>query len=422
MRGRASDTNPRIILFNLYHGGHHPQHLECLLMYWASRNLAGELHVVISQTHAERHPQVPSLVSETPHATLHLASTPRGFGHGPEPVLRRERLHSRLAGRYARLLHADHLFFMYFDHVQLALAVDLRFPWPLQISGVYFRPSFHYGPLGIASRRRRQRMAAWAKQVVLRAALRNPHVRSLFSLDPFAASHIARWAQHTESIFLPEPLWVPGGRVQKWAREQAIEPGRRRLVIFGSLDDRKGIPHVLDALGALPASSQRRLALILAGSVSSSRPDELRARIAALNESSQVQVLLDDRFLPEAEVQPLLAASDLVLLTYQHDHIGSSGGLVRAAAAGVPVLSTDHGLVGVQVRRHRLGLTLDTTSAEEIRSALLRWLERPATMPFDPVASRMFAAANTADAFAETIFTRLLPRQLNRHEDRFGGE
>jgi glycosyltransferase involved in cell wall biosynthesis len=98
-----------------------------------------------------------------------------------------------------------------------------------------------------------------------------------------------------------------------------------------------------------------------------------------------------------------------VLLTYQHDHVGSSGGLVRAAAAGVPVLSTDHGLVGVQVRRHRLGLTIDTTSAEEIRSALLRWLERPATMPFDPAAARKFAAANTADAFAETIFSRLAP-------------
>jgi hypothetical protein len=75
--------------------------------------------------------------------------------------------------------------------------------------------------------------------------------------------------------------------------------------------------------------------------------------------------------------------------------------------------------VGVQVRRHRLGLTIDATSADEIRSALLRWLERPATMPFDPAAARKFAAANTADAFAETIFSRLLSGQSNCPEDGF---
>lgn len=253
---------------------------------------------------------------------------------------------------------------------------------------------------------------ALGKQVVLRAALRNPHLRTLFCLDPFAAAHIAGWARHSECVFLPEPLWVPDMPVESSALEDAVEPGRRRLVFFGSLDDRKGIRPVLDALAALPESSQRRLALIFAGPVGSVEREELLARIAAFDANSAVQVLLEDRFVPEAQVQRLLAACDLVLLTYRH-HVGSSGVLVRAAAAGVPVLATDYGLVGAQVRKHRLGLPLDATSSEEIRSALLAWLDRPDAMPFDRSSASRFAAANTAEAFADTIFSRLLAPRCN---------
>jgi glycosyltransferase involved in cell wall biosynthesis len=402
-----SDVRPRIILFNLYHDGHHPQHLECLLRDWARRRRRGELHLVVSERHARVSSHIPALVRDTPATTLHLVQTPAGFGDGPENVVRRERLHRRFAAHYARRLEADHLLFMYFDHAQLSLALNLRFPWPLALSGIYFRPSFHYGALEGPTWERGQRLLAWGKQVVLRAALRNPHLRTLFCLDPLAAPEIARWAVHTESVFLPEPLWIPDSPGEPSLLERELEPRRRRLVFFGSLDDRKGIRPVLDALATLPGSSQSRLALVFAGPVRGAERDELLARIERLDQTSDVQVLLHDRFVPEADVQQLLGACDLLLLTYRH-HVGSSGVLIRAAAAGIPVLSTDFGLVGAQVRSHRLGLTLDANSSAEIRSALLAWLDRPDAIPFDPASARSFAAANTAEAFAETIFARLL--------------
>jgi glycosyltransferase involved in cell wall biosynthesis len=414
----ASEARPRIILLDLYHGGHHPHHLECLLRGWAKRNPRGALNLVVSEKHAKLHRQLPSLARETPGAKFYVTRTPIGFGDGPENVVRRERLHKRVATHYARVLRADHLVFMFFDHAQLALALDLRFAWPLAISGIYFRPSFHYEALGVPVGGLSERLVAAGKQTVLRAALRNPHLRTLFCLDPFAARYITRWTRHTQSVFLPEPFWIPDSGVATWALDGVVEPGRQRLTFFGSLDDRKGIRPVLDALSALPESNQRRLALIFAGRVGGVDRDGLLSRIAAFDETSAVQVVLDDRFLPEAEIQPLLASSNLVLLTYQREHVGSSGGLVRAAAAGVPVLSTDHGLVGMQVRRHRLGVTLDAASPEAIRAALLAWLERPDGIPFDPRSAETFAAINTEDAFADTIFSRLL--SLPRGEAKRG--
>ena len=401
-----ADLAPRIVLFNLYSGGHHPHHLECLAAYWEALGPQAELHVVVTDRHARQHPGTVARIAATPNTELHVARLPSDFSEWGSSTLARDRLHGRLAAHYIRLLHPDHFVFMLCDHAQISLATDLRFSWPLAISGIYFRPSFHYGSLGGPPETARDRVKGLTKQVVLRAALRNPHFRTLFSLDPFAVPRIARWSRHTEVVPLPEPLEHgdagPGSPLL-----DGIEPGRRRLVIFGSLDEKKGIEVVLDALEALPPELQRQVALILGGPVGGHRRDEVLARITDLDAQTGLQLRLEDRFIPEEDVQPLLAACDLVLLTYQR-HVGSSGVLIRAAAAGIPVLATDYGVVGEQVRRHRLGITVDATDADSIRAVLEAWIERPEVIPFDEGSAAAFAGENTAELFAETIFSRLL--------------
>jgi glycosyltransferase involved in cell wall biosynthesis len=244
------------------------------------------------------------------------------------------------------------------------------------------------------------------KQFVLRAALRNPHLQTLFSLDHFAVPYIARWSHHTEVVDLPEPLDRHHATFGSSFLD-GIEPGRRRLVMFGSLDERKGIGVVLDALQALPREAQRQLVLILGGRIVGPGRTQLLARVADFEAKSEVQLRLEDSLIPEAEVQGLLAACDLMLLTYQR-HVGSSGVLIRAAAAGTPVLATDYGVIGEQVRRHRLGITLDATNSDSIRAAIEAWIERPRAIPFDLRTATAFARENTAELFAETIFSRLL--------------
>lgn len=400
---------PRIILFDLNQEGHHPQYLECLMRYWTLRQPGGELHLVVSKESAARHPVFGELAETARGATVHQASTPAGFASGEANAFKSERLNRKLAKQYAEALRADHLMFMSLDSVQFSLALDLRFSWPLALSGIYFRPSFHYGELE-GQRVARERMTAVAKQLTIRAALRNPHLRTLFSLDPLATPGLMQWARHTDCIYLPEPLWDPPNDVRGSPLTQGLEPTRRRLVLFGSLDKRKGVLLVLDALQGLPDNLQRKLSLILAGRLNDREGPELRRRIHSFEAGSAVQLAFNDDHIPEAEIQPLLRSCDLVLVTYQR-HTGSSGLLIRAAAAGVPVLASNHGLVGSQVRSHGLGLTVDSTSADEIRTAIAQWVDHPKAIPFDADAAERFARANTADAFSETIFNRLLVRE-----------
>jgi glycosyltransferase involved in cell wall biosynthesis len=406
-------STTRIVLFNLYSGGHHPQFLECLRAYWEMKRPEAELHVVVSDRHAQTHAESVARIEATPNTKLHVAQLPSNFEEMKYGTIARDRLHGRLAAHYARLLRPDQFMLMFFDHAQLSLAFNLRFSWPVAISGIYFRPSFHYGSLGGPPQTSAEKIKGLMKQLVLRGALRNPHLRTIFSLDPFVVPHIARWSRHTEPVALPEPLDHRHAPFDS-SLLAGIEPGRRRLIIFGSLDAKKGIAVVLEALRALPPASQRKLVLILGGRVAELGRAELLTRIANVEAQTEVHVRLEDRFLPESEIQPLLASCDLVLLTYQRLHVGSSGVLVRAAAAGVPVLATDYGVVGEHVRRHRLGITVDATESDSIRAALEAWLERPQAIPFDARTAAAFARENTAEAYAETIFSRLLRSEGNR--------
>jgi glycosyltransferase involved in cell wall biosynthesis len=400
----------RIVLFNLYSGGHYPHYLECLASYWEALKPEAELHVVVSDRHALAHAETAARIAATPNTQLHVAPFPADFDESKSSNFARDRLHGRLAANYIQVLRPDHFVLMFFDHAQLSLACDLRFPWPVAISGIYFRPSFHYGSLGGPPQTAGDRLKGAVKQLVLRAALRNPHLRTLFSLDPFAVPHIARWSHHTEAVVLPEPLDGLHGTTNSSLLD-GLEVNRRRLLIFGSLDERKGIGVVLDALEALPREAQCQLTLILGGRVVGSGRARLLARLEEFDAHSEVELRFEDRFIPEEDVQPLLADCDLSLLTYQRP-VGSSGVLIRAAAAGTPVLATNYGLVGEQVRRHRLGITVDTTDSDSIRAVIEDWIERPEAIPFDPEATAAFAGRNTAELFAETIFTRLLPPSM----------
>ncbi len=250
-----------------------------------------------------------------------------------------------------------------------------------------------------------QRRKAWA----VRAAFANPRMHTLFELDPFAVPAARALSGRPDAVVaLPEAFTpLPAHAATRLPLLDAVEPGRKVAVFFGVLDARKGLGVVLDALAHLPVSAQRALAVVLAGQMHPAERAHYHARLAEVRGRTAVQLLLEERFLLEAEIQPLLEAADLVLMPYVR-HVGSSGVLVRAAHAQRPVLTSSYGLLGAHARLHRLGLTVDTTQPAEVAAALAGWLEAPASVPFDPASAAAFARANTSAHFAATIFDRLM--------------
>ena len=146
------------------------------------------------------------------------------------------------------------------------------------------------------------------------------------------------------------------------------------------------------------------MAVLFAGRVAPGVAEPLRADLARA--ATGVQVVLHDAFVAPGEIQAHVAAADAVLLLYNAEHVGSSGFLMRAAGAGVPVVSTADGLMGYLTRTHRLGRAVASEPAAVAR-ALAAAIEAP-TEGFDAASAAAFAAKHTVEAFTDALLGPLV--------------
>ena len=402
---------PRILIFEPYTGGHHGLFMQHLVAYWCAQDLQGRLDLVVAEGFWEKHKTLSALLESCNSGNIQV--------HTFKPELtgqEKKRLglvaHDLQMGGVLRSfiekLKPSHCLLMYFDHLQVSLASNLRFNFPIQFGGIYFRPSFHYPEL-------MQKPAGWKegirnlrKKTLLRLALRNPHFNTLFCLDPYVIPDVERLNRRVDAVALPDGVEISvetsDGRIIQAA--WSIQEDRSVALLFGSLAARKGIFQILEALPMLDPARQQHLAVVFSGSVVEAERGRLERSISRAKQQSGVQIVLDDRFVEDSEVPALFRYADLILAVYQK-HIGSSNVLIRAAKAGRPVLGSDYGLMGEQIRRHKLGLAIDAANPAEIAQGLAAFLAEKKFVEFDPPKAIKFSEDNTAARFAETVFSQL---------------
>lgn len=401
----------KILLFDLYDSGHHLQYITYLVRYWLRERPAGQLHVAVPAIACKRNASLVDWIRGGTSAGVHLQPLPLPvrFGRGGIRGLIQDDLeHGRQLRRLVETVQPDHAVLMYFDQAQLSLALDLRFTSRLALSGIYFRPSFHYPRLTGYRPSTGERATNLRKQFMLRAAIRNPHFQYLFCLDPFVIDHLPQSPDQLEPEWLPDGVdcAAPSGSSDAFRSRWKVDPHRQLVSLFGVLDQRKGVIETARAVSMLSSDHQATLCLALFGPLDRS-DNELDRALREIEAQTRVQLIIEDRFIPHEESQALLEASSLILLPYRR-HVGSSNVLVRAACAGRPVLGSDYGALGMQIRKNQLGRTVPTERPERIAQALAAFLSDSASIPFDPVKCRAFAEANGSEAFANTIFRRLL--------------
>jgi glycosyltransferase involved in cell wall biosynthesis len=97
-----------------------------------------------------------------------------------------------------------------------------------------------------------------------------------------------------------------------------------------------------------------------------------------------------ERTLTVVELQTALAAMDVVCTPYPA-HIGSSSIVLRAAAAGRPVVGSDTGWVGETVRRFSLGRVCDVRAPGALARALADALDATSSYAMTDAARRLVA-------------------------------
>jgi glycosyltransferase involved in cell wall biosynthesis len=311
-------------------------------------------------------------------------------------------------------LGTTHCLIMYLDTLLLRLAIGSRLSCPF--SCIYFRPIFHYAQFANYRPVGKEQLWQWRDRICLTQLLRSSQLHRLFCLDPLAIDPINQLAAQTYSTlpsrqsqtkaqtkaqYLPDPVEVDSQpEVDAVALRQTLDiwPNRKICLLFGVLTERKGAHQLLAAIEKLPPALCQQLCFLLVGPTPADQQQWLTAR---------VQIICHHSFVADHTIQSYFQLADLILAPYQR-HVGSSGVLVRAAAAQRPVLAADFGLMGELTRRYQLGLTVDTTNPDAIAQALCQF----ATAPIEQFASveqmQQFAAQNRAERFAKQIFQQIL--------------
>jgi len=404
--------NRHIMLFDLYSSGHHVTYLRQLCEYWINRRCVGKLSVVLSESYYYKHKDF--LVFLQSHQTkrlhVHIIS---GFillenGGGIRNILKNDLLQKKVAQLFVEKLRPTHVVFLYMDHLQISLGYSLRFNYDVALSGIIFRPTLHYSSIGYPPASWKERMWHIRKKIILRYALRNKHLRFLFSLDPYAVPYLKKLSNQITCVALPDGYTeTPAQKVPSVLRsELEIEPKRRIVLFLGVVCERKGICKVLESLDKLPTSTQKKLCLLIIGSAIKNESVRITKKVADLKRTNDVQIVWKNLFIPDNCIQDYFRCADIALVAYQR-HVGSSQVLIRAAAEGVPVVGSNYGLVGKYIVRHHLGSTINTTKADAIAKALYDWIENGSLGSFNIERARAFAIQNQAEQFASTIFNTL---------------
>jgi glycosyltransferase involved in cell wall biosynthesis len=210
-------------------------------------------------------------------------------------------------------------------------------------------------------------------------------------------------AQPTRTVVIPhgnENLFLqakdPGGNLRN---HYGIPAGRPVALFFGGLRPSKGLDDLIDAFAL--ASHDVDAHLVVAGPPAGVDPAHLEHR--AEKRAIGARCTIDPRYLPIAEVGPLIRTADVVVLPYRS--ATASGVLQVAYAFGRPVIASELGALTEDVVHGETGLLVAPGDVEGLASALVKLLDDPAE------AIRMGAnAAAAADRYSWPPIARTILR------------
>ena len=389
----------KILLFDTIIDGHHADYLGHLINYWLQTQPEGEL-IVVAQASFE--PQFRQLVASAPSVT--------SIQFVPIPQAEIERTHQgsmlsrpfrewNLHLNYCRRYRPTHVLLMYFDIFQLGLWLGRKAA--CAVSGIYFRPDFHY----VSAAGLKARLNVVRKKATLRGVLNRNMLTNLFCLDHSAVALVREMNPQVNVLPLPDPVktyTLAPAELKQLRQNLSIEPGRRVFLLFGHLDERKGIEPFLEALNQLRPALQQQICFLLVGAIKATYQTHIEQKISDVNPNVQIVPVFKE--IKGKQIQAYFELADYVLTLYQR-HVGMASVIIRAAVSGKPLVSSDYGYMGQLVKNEQLGVVTDSTSP----TAICQLLERVLTggLPHSTVNLQRLADQNSDVSFAKLIFDHL---------------
>jgi glycosyltransferase involved in cell wall biosynthesis len=351
----------RCLVFEPDASGHRLQHVRHLTEALLA---AGYRVLLVLQTNAhDRAEYKVHLRSLEPHVELKLRCDPRQQMNFQTPRRRVRELQEAIAA-----LRPDWAYVPYADRITQAAAIDSLMYGGGLIARTPVEAQLMRGKYGYPLRSSRERLSAAANRWL---TLRNPW-RVTHVLDPWILDGLGKAVASERFRLIPEPVEQREPMDRRDARRLLAIPLEGRYVaMIGALESRKGIEELLAAVERARLAADDRILLV--GKMTSPIHELLRTRYDQLLQ--QQRVLVIDRYVSDDELGAAFFAADVIAVTHPRQ-IGSSGTLVRAAAAERYLLTSDFGWVGWVNELFQLGTCVNITDSAALATALGTALDR----------------------------------------------
>lgn len=395
----------RLLIIEPHSTGHHASYLRWLLS--AAKRRAWDV-VVATTTDALSHPALKSSLAELGPVEIHLMGDSLDFddGYNSRPsLLRREFTYRRKFKTAVREVkdkgRVDGIVVPYIDYCFYALAI-LGAPFGgLPWCGISMR-------LAIPRMESPEYCVKNCKWRMAKRILRQSNVKALFAINPSVLDAPSTWCSTTirsRLRYLADPAEFIGSSDRAIARSAlGLTADSVAILIFGSIDERKGVDVLVGALAS--EEGLKDFVVVLAGRQCSSFRQQMGSS-DFVHLQSQGRLIVLDRYLDEAEQGEAFAAADVVWVGYR-DHIYMSGVLVLAGTAGLPVIGMNEGEIGRLISTHGLGAAAASDQSTDVARALRVMLESTGRREMGDNARRVFRD-HTVERFGDTILTAFDP-------------
>lgn len=390
-----------IFIFEPDSSGHHAGYLFHLLKYFLDGVFDFRLVVLVGADFFEKHS---SIVQQTQSENIIWLKMPddvfKAWENKKSNVIERAKFEWAICSKYALEYRAIHVFFMYFDHLQLACLTEPKMP--CAVSGILFRPTLVNYPANTF----KEKLSYWRKYFTLKLVLKSKKIDSLLCLDSFAVNYMTQYWETLKVKYLPDPVQVyPSTQAKEVIKTTfGIKNNKIILLIFGYLDDRKGISVVMDTLAKLPKELAKKVCLLIVGPWEISEKKRFEEKKSVLQAENTFEVKIHNDFVADENIQAYFEVADYVLALYQK-HIGMSAIMVRAASALKPLITYNYGLMGKITQEKQLGIAVDESKEDDLLNTLKILFSKEAKTVGNQQKMKEFADINQATNYAKVILT-----------------
>jgi glycosyltransferase involved in cell wall biosynthesis len=268
---------------------------------------------------------------------------------------------------------------------------------------LYMAPVHHRGSMKIGPARHLD----WVYERLFRRLLDIDTLSKILVIDnAFYDYCVTRYGRHPKVGYVPDFGELTGSASFEQCRMALGVPETKTVVlVYGFLNSRKGIAELIQA--AAHERCPGEVVVVLAGSASNETSEWLQSDVAQ-KLVADGRLVLRLYFHNDCDEYVAFMSSDYVWLGYVNGFYASSGVLSQAALAGKPVLAMKQGLIGLNVRRHSLGIAIDPQNREEVIDALCLAVRQKADFAMDLAPRRDFAESHSSHAHATVVLAAII--------------